>query len=65
MDFSVGKMLRDARGEKSQKRVAGDLGISLSALSMYESGERVPRDDLKIRMAHYYGRTVGSLFFGE
>lgn len=57
--------LRMARGERSQKEIANELGISVSALSMYESGERNPRDDLKIRMARLYKTTVGHLFFGE
>lgn len=61
----AGEMLRMARGTKSQKEVASELGISVSALSMYESGERSPRDELKIRMAKLYGTTVGHLFFGE
>ena len=57
--------LKEARGEMSRKDVANKLGISLSALSMYESGERVPRDELKVRMAKLYNTTVGRLFFGE
>lgn len=60
-----GETLRQARGNRSQKEVANELGISISALSMYESGERSPRDDLKVRMAKLYGLTVGYLFFGE
>lgn len=57
--------LKEARGNMSRKDVANKLGISLSALSMYESGERVPRDELKVRMARLYNTTVGHLFFGE
>ena len=57
--------LRAARGDRQQKDVANALGISVSAYSMYESGERSPRDELKIRMAHYFNTTVGRLFFGE
>ena len=57
--------LRDARGDRSQKEIADMLGISVSALSMYESGERSPRDDLKVKMAQFYNTTVGALFFGE
>ena len=59
----MNKTLRDARGNMSRKEVADALGISLSALSMYESGERVPRDELKRRMAKLYNTTVGRLFF--
>ena len=61
----MNKTLRDARGNMSRKEVADALGISLSALSMYESGERVPRDELKRRMAKLYNTTVGRLFFDE
>lgn len=59
------EVLRQARGNRGQKEVANELGISVSALSMYESGERRPRDELKIRMARLYGTTVGRLFFDE
>lgn len=61
----MAEMLRKARGEMSCKDVANKLGISQSALSMYESGKRVPRDELKVRMAKLYNTTVGHLFFGE
>lgn len=57
--------LQQARGDRTQKEVADLLGISISALSMYESGERSPRDDLKVKMARFYNTTVGSLFFDE
>ena len=54
-----------ARGDKTMVAVSKETGISVSALSMYESGDRVPRDEIKERLAKYYGTTVGSLFFGE
>lgn len=66
MDYDgISQRLIRARGEKSKTEVAKDLGISLSALSMYESCERVPRDEVKEMLAKYYGLTVGFLFFGE
>lgn len=61
----MGNALKEARGTMSRREVAGKLGISLSALSMYESGERTPRDELKVRMAKLYNTTVGRLFFNE
>lgn len=54
-----------ARGNKTQKAVSDEIGISQSALNMYENGERVPRDEVKERIAAYYGMTVGFLFFNE
>lgn len=63
MRKEVGKRLVEHRGEKSQREVAEAVGITQAALSMYEQGERVPRDDVKIKLANYFGTDVGSLFF--
>lgn len=57
------KKLSQLRGDKSQTAVAAAVGISTSALAMYENGHRVPRDEIKIALAKYYGTTVGELFF--
>lgn len=59
----TGERLRRLRGERLCKTVANDLGISASALAMYERGERIPRDEVKIRIADYYGTSVQALFF--
>lgn len=59
------KRLVDARGDRSRAEVASTLGISLSALAMYENGARVPRDEIKERMAALYETSVGALFFDE
>lgn len=59
----IGNKLRTLRGEKSQEKVASDLGMSRSSLNMYELGERIPRDGRKIQLAQYYGVTIEQLFF--
>lgn len=56
------KALR-AQKKKSQQQVADDLKITKSALAMYERDDRVPRDEVKVRIAEYYGESVQSLFF--
>lgn len=56
--------LREAKG-KSREQVAVDIGISYSALVSYELGERIPRDEIKIKLANYYGVNVGDLFFSQ
>lgn len=63
--MKTGNELRMARGNIDQKVVANAVGISQSALCQYESGERRPRDEIKVKLAKYYGTTVGRLFFGE
>lgn len=54
--------LREARNE-SQSAAAEGIGITKSALAMYERGERTPRDEVKVKIALYYGKTVQELFF--
>ena len=58
----MNEKLIELRGNRSQEEVAKALGISVSALSMYEQGNRIPRDEIKIRMAKYYGISIDSLF---
>ena len=62
-NIKVGEKLKEARGDKPREAVAEALGISLSALAMYERGERIPRDEIKIKIASYYGKTVQELFY--
>lgn len=59
----IGKKLRKLRGERTLMDVSGDLGISDAALCAYELGQRIPRDDTKIRIAKYYETTVSELFY--
>lgn len=61
--IKIGKKLRDLRGERTQNVVSKDIGISLSALAMYERGERIPRDEIKLKLAYYYGTSVQDIFF--
>lgn len=51
------------RGNRTQREVANAVGISISALAMYESGERVPRDSIKVALADYYKKPIGDIFF--
>lgn len=58
-----GKRLVSLRGDKSQETVAKDIGISTSALGMYETEQRIPRDEVKIALAKYFNTTVEAIFF--
>ncbi len=62
---SIGQRLRELRGEKTQEKVASDLGITKSSWAMYERDERVPRDEVKVRIATYFGVTVQDIFFAN
>ena len=60
---SIGEKLAQLRGKKSQAKVAKDIGISASALGMYEQGRRMPRDEVKIKIANYYKVPVAYIFY--
>lgn len=59
----IGDRLRYLRGETPRDVVCKACGISLSALTMYELGERLPRDEVKVKLAAYYRNTVQAIFF--
>jgi transcriptional regulator with XRE-family HTH domain len=65
--MSIGMKLKALRIEKkkTQQQAADDLQITKSALAMYERDNRVPRDEVKVRIAAYYGETVQSLFYAS
>lgn len=62
---SVAERIKDARTEKgcSAEELAKACGITISAVQMYECGQRVPRDSIKVSMAEYFGKSVQELFF--
>lgn len=59
------ELLRELRGGKTQEEIAKDIGITKSAWAMYERGERIPRDEVKVKIAKYFGRTIEELFFAK
>ena len=59
----IAERLVKMRGTRTQVEVAKAIGTSVSAVAMYESGNRVPRDEIKVAIARYYGKTVEDIFF--
>lgn len=59
----IAKKLISLRGDKTREEVANGIEVSCSALAMYERGERIPKDEIKIRIANYYGKRVEEIFF--
>ncbi len=60
-----GSKLRELRGKRSREEVAGAVNISVSAIAMYENEERSPRDEIKLRLAEYFGESVQDIFFTQ
>ncbi len=65
MAQTIGQKLSSLRGDRSQREVAEAIGISVSALSMYELDQRIPRDEIKVRISNFYQTPIGDLFFAH
>ncbi len=59
----IGQTLKELRGDKTLQEVANTVGISVSALAMYEQGQRIARDEIKLKLAEYYNTTVQAIFY--
>ena len=64
---TVGPKLRDLRLTlgKTIAEVADETGIGATALSNYENGVRIPRDETKVQLARYYQTSVEEIFFSS
>ena len=61
--LKIGNELKKLRGNKTQEEIADAIGISSAAIGMYERGERIPRDEIKVKLANYFNASVESIFF--
>ena len=63
--MTIAERLKEVRGDKTRKEVCETIGISLNALMMYEIGNRIPRDEIKVKLARLYGKSIEDLFFNQ
>lgn len=61
----ISHRLRELRGEMTQQQLAAELGVADSSIGMYESGERIPKDEVKIKYAQFFHKTVQEIFFDD
>ena len=61
----IGEKLRTLRGEKTQQEIADAIGVTAMAISSYERGERIPNDEIKIKICSYFKKEVGEIFFAS
>lgn len=60
---TIAERLIKLRGNKTREEVAKGANISVSTVGMYEQGRRMPRDEVKVRLAKYFKVTVQEIFF--
>lgn len=63
--MTVAERISLCRKEKgcTVEEVAKACNISIASVRAYESGQRVPRDEIKKVLAAYYNRSISDLFF--
>lgn len=65
MKNDIGHILRSLRGSKTQEEIADAIGITKSSWAMYERGKRIPRDEVKVKIARYFCKSVEEIFFSH
>lgn len=60
-----GTKLRSLRMERGEtlECVAEAIGVCASAVSQYETEQRMPRDETKVALADHFGLSVQEIFF--
>lgn len=61
--MTAGEKMRKLRGKKPRRFVAKEIGVSYSSYMKYERNERRPGDDVKKKIAKFFGVSVESIFF--
>ncbi len=58
------RILRREQGE-TQAETAEAVGITAAAYGMYETGERIPRDPIKEKLAEHFKKSIEFIFFDK
>lgn len=58
------KRLREEK-EMSQEQLAKEIEVAVSTVGMWERCERSPRDDVKKKIADFFGKSVQFIFFDD
>lgn len=61
--LSIGDRLKYARGDRSQAEVAEGVGLSVMAISKFESDQIKPSYDTMLKLARYFHTSADKLFF--
>lgn len=58
------KNLRESKG-MTQEAFCNAVGITQPALSNYETGLRIPRDEVKLRIARCFDTSIEAIFYAD
>lgn len=63
--MTIGEKLKLLREEKgiSVDEMAKELDLTRQAIYNYENNSRIPRDEIKVKIAKYFKKSVEEIFF--
>lgn len=63
----IGQRIKTLREKRNISRdsFCRAVGITPSSLSMYENGQRIPRDEVKVKIARVLHESIEALFFAD
>lgn len=63
----IGAKIKKLREEKreTKRQLAKATGCSYSSICSYEYGDRIPCDEVKVKLARHFGVSVEKIFFAE
>lgn len=59
----IGERLRLLRGNMTAEELGQRLGVTQQAISYYEKGQRIPRDEIKQEYARLFNVSVEEIFY--
>lgn len=59
----IGERLRLLRGNMTAEELGQRLGVTQQAISYYENGQRIPRDEIKQEYARLFNVSVEEIFY--
>lgn len=61
----IGSRIKKLRTDSNltMKQLAKKIGISESTVCCYEYNKRIPKDDIKVKLAKFFNVTVEELFY--
>ena len=65
MEANEKLLLLRKQKQLKQSEVAKSVGVATSTIAMMETGERRGSDNVKKKLAGFYGRSVEEIFFSE
>lgn len=62
---TIGERLKKLRGDRTLEEIGKALNVTSMAVSLWERGERIPSDDMKMKISIFYDVPITDLFYAQ